>query len=188
MSFYTTYPFAIDPFYITVNAPPTTQRPRSPTKSPHHQRRHSQSRAGAVTQSQTQQPAHATTAPAAPVAATRKFTPPTDFYETESGFGVEISLPGVRKEDIDVEFVSDRRLVVRGKKILETPPEGEPAAKKRKYWVNERVEGEFARNIEFPGDIDVDSISVKLEHGLLNIKANKEVKKPRGKVEIEYAG
>lgn len=100
---------------------------------------------------------------------------------------MDVSLPGVKKEHIEVEFVSERRLVVRGKKETVSQEEGgEPAAKRRKYWVSERTAGEFARNIEFPGDIDSESISVKLEHGVLRISAKKEVRKPRGKVEIEY--
>ncbi|RPA86679.1 HSP20-like chaperone, partial [Ascobolus immersus RN42] len=134
------------------------------------------------------------------------FIPPTDIFETPATYNLEIALPGVAKENIDVEWVEDTKLVIKAhNKTAEasssrpgSPKEGEkegekvnggeeqePPHKRRKYWLSERTIGEFVKEVQFPEDIDVESTSVRLDAGLLYVEVKKMEKRRRAKVEVE---
>jgi HSP20 family protein len=41
--------------------------------------------------------------------------PPTDIYETEDAYILETELPGMTKDDVEIEFV-ESRLILRGER------------------------------------------------------------------------
>ena len=93
------------------------------------------------------------------------FTPKADYYETENGFALEVELPGVKKEDLDVQLE---------KNILTVK-----ASRTRK-------DGKFSyeRSFRLAEDIDVDSIKVNLENGILKFDMFKKAQAAARKLTI----
>ena len=89
---------------------------------------------------------------------------------------VELELPGVSKDDIDVT-VHNGKLRVSGERKL---PEGN-----RNYWVNDRVYGPFDRAINLPEDVDADSIDAELSDGVLRITLSKKPEAQPKKITVK---
>ena len=75
-------------------------------------------------------------------------------------------MPGVKKEDLDID-IEKNRLTINAKKHEEHKEDSKGFRKSEfKY-------GEFSRTVYFPDEIDVDKTNAKLEHGILRIEAPK---------------
>lgn len=94
-----------------------------------------------------------------------RWTPPTDVYETESAFHVVMTVPGLRKDEVQVEFEGET-LRVRGVRR-------EPAGEKRHYHKMEIPVGPFERRVRIGRAIEADDIRVRYEQGLLRISLPK---------------
>ena len=96
---------------------------------------------------------------------------PLDVVETENGYRVIAEIPGVKKEDIKLEF-EDGVLT-----ILANMPKVD---KDTKYLIHERTNQKLRRTINF-GDIKDDSIKAAYSDGLLFVdvvlKKEEKVKK-----------
>lgn len=103
--------------------------------------------------------------------------PPTDAYETETSFILEMELPGVDQEKIRVE-ARDGYLVVYGDSRLERDVTAGA------YQVMERTYGPFARRFPLPADADVENISAKFKTGILTVTVPKKSKRS-SRVQIE---
>src|ERR1700694_23731 len=92
------------------------------------------------------------------------FVPLLDLEETDDAYLVELELPGVKKDDIQIELAG-RRLVVTG----------ERREKERKGIVRRRsrLVGEFRHEILLPGDIDDNAVEASLSDGVLSIRVPK---------------
>ncbi len=91
------------------------------------------------------------------------FRPSLDISESDKTYTVNIEVPGVSEDDIELT-VEDDTLIVRGEKNRETVNEGEQV-----YRV-ERSFGRFQRMLTLPGDTDVDNISADFDNGVLSIR------------------
>ena len=101
---------------------------------------------------------------------------PLDVIETENGFKVVAEIPGVKKEDIQIEF-EDGILT-----ISATMPKKDQNIK---YLIHERRNQKLRRTINF-GDINEDSIKATYENGLLMIDLNvKKEEKTKKMIEIQ---
>ena len=89
---------------------------------------------------------------------------------------LEVELPGVKTEDIDVT-VHNGLLRISGERKL---PEGD-----RNYWVNDRAYGPFDRAITLPDDVDADSIDAQLSDGVLHIVLSKKPEAQPKKIAIK---
>jgi len=99
------------------------------------------------------------------------FTPPADVEETDDGYLVDIELPGVRKEDLDIE-ISGRRLTVRGQR-----KEKERVGILRS---RERTVGQFLYEVTLPGNVNEEGVSANLNDGVLSVRVAKpETERPR---------
>lgn len=88
-----------------------------------------------------------------------------DVYEDESHYYARFEVPGVKKEDAQVEF-EDRRLAVTVIRKSASGPEA--------------TEVKLSRSLTVPEGIAVEGISAKLEDGLLTVTLPKqEQRKPR---------
>lgn len=88
-------------------------------------------------------------------------------------FHIEIDLPGVKKEDIELN-IEDNRLSVSAKRELTKE------TKKDDYYLLESNFGLISRTFLLPEGIDKDKIDAKYEDGRLYIKLEKEeAKKPK---------
>ncbi len=90
------------------------------------------------------------------------WAPPVDFFETEDGLVLEAELPGMDRQDIDIE-VNSGQLVIRGERS--TPFQMEQAAFHRV----ERQHGPFKRIVDLPASVDPTRIEATYESGLLCI-------------------
>lgn len=104
----------------------------------------------------------------------RYVTPPVDIYETAGGLVVKADLPGVEKENLDLQ-VENNLLTIRAKPTQTTA--GEPI-----YREYELVN--FFRQFELNEKVDQSKISADLRHGVLTLQLPKaEEAKPR-KIEV----
>lgn len=101
---------------------------------------------------------------------------PLDLVEIENGFEVIAEMPGVQKEDIKMSF-EDGILTIEADRKKDA---------KAKYLLNERDITHLKRSIQF-GDIHEDTITAKLENGLLMITIKTKVpeEKPKKTIIIE---
>ena len=106
------------------------------------------------------------------------WVPLADVSETDDAYTVEVELPGVRRDQINVEL-SDRELVISG----EIPePEEEGGQRRRRS----RRTGRFEFRTMLPGEVSPDGVSATLSDGVLSVKIPKaEEAKPR---RIEVTG
>ena len=101
--------------------------------------------------------------------------PALDIFEAEGGDTVVVKaeLPGVDRENLEVESVGSR-LMVAGKREIPTP-EGE-----FRYHRRERNGGEFRRVFRLPFEVDRDKATATYSDGVLTIRLEKaESAKPR---------
>ncbi len=90
--------------------------------------------------------------------------PAVDVLEEAHGTVVQVELPGVRGEELEVGL-KDRTLIVKGRKRR---LEREPAA--RRFHLMERFIGSFQLTVELPEPADPRSTTAKLEDGILTIR------------------
>ena len=107
-----------------------------------------------------------------------KYVPSLDVSETKDAYLVHVDLPGVDPADVKVEM-HDGKLAISGKRETKTEE------KDRNYHRVERSRGSFFRALSVEGEVDVDSIEAKYEHGVLNIKLPKVAKQQPKKIEIK---
>ncbi|MGC8611655.1 MAG: Hsp20/alpha crystallin family protein [Athalassotoga sp.] len=108
------------------------------------------------------------------------FVPAVDISETDKSYEFEVELPGMKREDVNIE-IDDGILTIRGEKKEERKEE------KKGYKKIERSYGKFERSFSLPSDIDEKNISAKFENGVLNISIPKspEAKSAKRKIEIK---
>ena len=103
--------------------------------------------------------------------ALRALSPAIDVTENENEYAVTAELPGVRREDVNVE-VQEGVLSIHGEKRCE-----EKGAKGR--WI-ERSYGSFHRSFSLPSDAATDRVEAKFKDGVLTITIPRsEKKKPQ---------
>lgn len=91
---------------------------------------------------------------------------PVELRDKKDEYDIRAELPGVKKEDLDIDL-NENYLTIRAKKT-EEHEEGEGSYKKSEFKY-----GEFSRSVYLPQDVDFEKIDAKLEHGVLKIKAPK---------------
>lgn len=101
---------------------------------------------------------------------TRRLTYPlVNVAEDEEGYTVDVCVPGVPTEDIDLTITA-RNLIIKGER---KSPEG-------RYFRQERGAGAFQRALSLNTPVDRDGASAKSENGVLRVKLPKaEAVKPR---------
>lgn len=114
--------------------------------------------------------------------------PKTDVTETPNAMVLRMELPGMKREDLNIEVVGEgknKTLVVSGQSSREKSQEGE-------NWVRmERSYGNFSRSFKLPEHINTDNIKANLDVGILTLNLPKiETAKERKsqKIAIEDVG
>jgi HSP20 family protein len=106
--------------------------------------------------------------------------PVVDIYEEKDDIVVKAELPGMTKEDIEVD-ISNSHLTLKGEKKKEEKIEEED------YFACERSYGAFHRSLELPTDVQADKVKASFKNGILEIKLPKteEAKTKEVKVKID---
>jgi HSP20 family protein len=95
------------------------------------------------------------------------WTPAVDIKENDSEIRLDLELPGLKPEDVDLT-AENGILTVRGEKKSERK-EGED----NRYHVVERTYGSFLRTFQLPQGIDEDQIKAEFDNGILSIQIPK---------------
>jgi HSP20 family protein len=104
--------------------------------------------------------------------------PETDVVETEREIRVQVEMPGLKRDHIEVD-VENNVLTIRGEK-REERTEGQEG----RYHLAERRWGTFARSFVLPRDVDADNIQASFEDGVLTVRIPKSEKARRRKIDV----
>ncbi len=103
-----------------------------------------------------------------------------DLYEKDGALKVEASLPGYRKEDIDVQ-VHDGILSIKAQRSSESE-EGERGSK---FYRRERSWGSVSRRVALPGIVKDASVAAELKNGVLTLSIPLPEKAQPKQIEIK---
>jgi HSP20 family protein len=99
--------------------------------------------------------------------------PPTDIYETEDEYVVELEVPGFDEKELTVEVV-DHTLAIKGERVAVKEEE------KKEFALHERLAGRFERRFALPVAADTDQVKALFAKGVLEVHAPKApIAKPR---------
>ncbi|HEY7442703.1 MAG TPA: Hsp20/alpha crystallin family protein [Vicinamibacterales bacterium] len=104
------------------------------------------------------------------------WTPPVDLYETSDAFILTAELPGLAREQIEIN-AEESRIVIRGARA-----NGQMTCEQ--YHRVERGHGRFSRAFMLPEPIDVESVSADLKDGLLTLTMPKAGGRGARRVEV----
>jgi HSP20 family protein len=101
------------------------------------------------------------------------WTPRVNVEELEDKFEITADLPGMKKEDIEIE-VTDGVLTIKGERTFEKEE------KEANYHVCERSYGTFRRGFTLPENVNTDAIDAEYKDGILRLDVPKvEPEKPK---------
>ena len=100
---------------------------------------------------------------------------PLDLRETEDAFIVDVAVPGVRPEDLNVTL-QDNVLTI----DAETRQEQQTGEQQANYHRVERRYGRLSRALSLPTQVKADQVQARLENGILHLELPKaEEARPR---------
>ncbi|MFP4353504.1 MAG: Hsp20/alpha crystallin family protein [Phycisphaerae bacterium] len=100
--------------------------------------------------------------------------PPVNVYEGQDDTLVQIELPGVAEDEIDLSITGET-LTIKGKKNFVGDEDQD-----RRYQRRERWAGEFSRTIVLPEKVEADEVEAKLTDGVLTVRLPRaEAAKPK---------
>jgi HSP20 family protein len=99
--------------------------------------------------------------------------PPVNVWEDTEAFHVEVEVPGLTQEQVNVSVTHKNQLTIQGERLPED-------ASKGRWHRRERGFGRFQRVLKLPVPVDAERVEAKLENGLLALTLPKaEEAKPR---------
>jgi HSP20 family protein len=98
-----------------------------------------------------------------PGAANTPALPSLDLLEEPGMYIVELDMPGVRLQDLDISL-SGRKLTLSGRREVVRELAGS------RIRVRERWSGSFSRTVELPGPVDEERMTATLKEGILRIE------------------
>jgi len=101
-------------------------------------------------------------------------TPQIDVSIKNGELKVHADLPGLKKEDIDLEFI-DNALVISGERKFENEE------KREGYYRSERSYGDFFRSIPLPEGADTEHATATFDNGVLEIAMHVPALEKKGK-------
>ncbi|WP_285730786.1 Hsp20/alpha crystallin family protein [Nocardiopsis sp. ATB16-24] len=105
------------------------------------------------------------------------WVPLADVMETEDSYKVEVEVPGMSKDDIDLQM-SDNELVITGE-TGEAQESGERTHRRTRRY------GRFEYRTILPGDIDGERVSASLDKGILSITVPKSDRGKARRISID---
>jgi HSP20 family protein len=102
------------------------------------------------------------------------WTPQVEMFQREGQLIIRADLPGLRKEDVQVELRDDS-VIIRGERQEERKEEREG------FYSTERSYGRFYREVPLPPGVDVDEATANFNDGVLEIAMPAELVTARGR-------
>ena len=113
--------------------------------------------------------------------ASRRWVPEMDLVESDDHYVLHADLPGMRQEDVSIEF-NDGVLTIAGER------KAEYERKEKSFFRLERSFGKFSRSLTLPDGIDPDKIDASFNDGVLEVRIPKpEQRKPR-RIDVAWNG
>ncbi|MCC8369016.1 MAG: Hsp20/alpha crystallin family protein [Rickettsia endosymbiont of Oxypoda opaca] len=108
----------------------------------------------------------------------RNLAPRTDISETDTEYNLEVELPGVVQQNIELK-IDNNILTIKGSR------EESSEDKNKNYHMRERYYGTFQRSISLPLNINEEDIEARFENGILHIKIPKKEQSTSRKIEVK---
>jgi HSP20 family protein len=109
------------------------------------------------------------------------WVPVADVFETPDTYIVEVELPGLGKDEIEIQAQGDE-LVVRGERRANRANRG---SRPEVFHRLERRHGPFARGFRFPEEIEPDRVAAEFADGLLRLSVPKARARQTTRVRVE---
>jgi HSP20 family protein len=106
----------------------------------------------------------------------RGWSPPVDVEETDDAFVVTAELPGVKREDVDIELVGNELAIT-----------GEIKERERTGIIRRRTRrtGRFEYRLSLPTLVDGDRVEAHLDGGVLTVQVPKVERARRRKISVK---
>jgi HSP20 family protein len=106
------------------------------------------------------------------------WVPAVDIEELEDAYVVEAEVPGVKREDVNIE-VSGNELTI----------SGEIKVREREGIIRRRTRrvGEFEFRVVLPNEVNAEGIDAKLNDGVLTVRIPKAERAQRRRIEVKSA-
>ena len=90
------------------------------------------------------------------------YVAPVDLYETDDSLVLEMAVPGMGPDEIDISLEGNK-LTIRG----ESKPVEDQGV--RRYYLQEIPHGTFVRSFTLPVEINADEVKAEFKNGLLRL-------------------
>lgn len=108
----------------------------------------------------------------------RRWMPALDVTETKDAYQIDVEVPGLRPEDINVT-VDQGMLTVQGER------RSEEEKSDRAYHRVERHYGAFRRSISLPRDVDASKVKANYDNGVLRLMVPKTAGSQAKRIEVK---
>lgn len=113
-----------------------------------------------------------------PLLTSGDWRPALDLLETDDAYVVQVDLPGVSEESIDLSLDGE---------VLTVSGERKPSDTKREYIRCEMAEGTFRHQVRLPSEVDADAIDAMHTDGVLTVTLRKRAVRAPHRIEIATA-
>jgi len=107
---------------------------------------------------------------------TAAWSPLVDVEEADDAYVVEAELPGVKREDVNIELIGNE-LTITGQ-IKQREPKGTVRRRSRRT-------GRFEYRVTLPDHVDADKIDANLVEGVLTVRVPKSERVQRRTIEVK---
>jgi HSP20 family protein len=119
-----------------------------------------------------------TDTPSETASAMGSFVPAVDVYEDANALKLQLEVPGVKQDDLDIR-IENQTLTIKGERKLES------TAKQENFHRIERRFGSFTRTFTLPPTIDTEAVTASYDAGVLTVSLGKKAEAQPKQVKIE---
>jgi HSP20 family protein len=104
------------------------------------------------------------------------WSPPVDIEEQDDAYVIEAEVPGVKKDDVNIELISNELMVT-----------GEIKERERDGILRKRTRriGRFEYRVRLPEQVDPDNVEAKLKDGVLSVRVPKHEQAERRRIQVK---
>jgi HSP20 family protein len=104
--------------------------------------------------------------------------PSLDFSENEKEYIVRLEVPGIPKEDLEVN-VDGQALTISGRRDFEREEKTE------EYFWREREAGKFIRTVQLPAPVDASKVAATYQDGVMTVRLPKTEPSTKTRIQIK---